>query len=107
MKKEVRNSNLKYSYEVPFLTDRIKLEAGEYKVGELVEFDYSTKVGKKITAAEKIYGIVCQDVTIDSTTTHTEVYLQGIFNKNEIVGGAISDLETVKEASRKINIFFK
>lgn len=107
MKKEVKTSNLKYSFEVPFLTEKVKFEAGEYKMGELVEFDSSGKQVKKITTADKIYGVVCEDITIDEHNTHSEIYLQGIFNKKEIVAESISDLETVKDAARKINIFFR
>ena len=107
MKETIEVSNLKYSYEIAFLTERIKLEAGEYKAGELVEFNNLTKTGKKLSSAEKIYGVICENITIDTETTHTEIYLQGIFNKNKIVAENISDLETIKDAARKLNIFYK
>lgn len=107
MKKEAKTNNLKYGHEIPFLTERVKFEAGTYKQGEIVEYVSSDKKVKKITTADKIYGIVCDDVVIDEKTTHSEIYLQGIFNKKEISAAAISDLDTVKEHARKLNIFFK
>ncbi|MBS9775666.1 MAG: hypothetical protein CR959_01330 [Fusobacteriales bacterium] len=103
---EIKSNNLKHSLEIPFLVEKIKLEEGEYKRGEVVEYDYSTKIGKKITAAEKIYGIVPEAVKVEGEK-EISVYISGIFNKKEIVAATISDKDSLKEPARALNIYFR
>lgn len=103
----IKLDNLKYSLEVPFFTKKIKLENETYKVGDLVEYDYTAGKGKKITTAEKLYGVVAEEVTVDgSKVTHGIVYISGVFNKKAIIKGS-QDLEKLEQYSRPLNIMFK
>lgn len=102
---EIKPNNLKNSLEIPFLTEKVKLNKGEYTAGELVEFDYSTKTAKKLSSAEKIFGVIPEAITTNGEK-EVFVYITGIFNKSSIVSG-ISEIDTVKEHARPLSIYFR
>lgn len=103
----VKPNNLKHDLDVPFFTKKIKLANDTYKVGDLIEFDYSSKEGKKLTTSDNFYGIMSEEVVVDgSKVTHGIVYISGNFNKKAIIKGS-QDLEKLEQYSRPLNIMFK
>lgn len=107
MSTTIKPSNLKYDLSVPFFTKKIKLANDAYKVGDLIEFDYSSKEGKKLTTPANFYGIMSEELTVDgSKVTHGIVYVSGNFNKKEIIKGS-HNLEELEQYSRPLNIMFK
>lgn len=102
MKKEIHEtSNLKRDLTFPFYTDQVEFEAGEYKMGDLVELS-GDKV-KKITAPGNIYGVVTDDFTADTTNKKSTIYLTGSFNKKYLNFNG-QDKATTKKEARKLLI---
>ena len=103
MNKEIHEtSNLKRDLQFPFYTEKIEFEAGEYKMGDLVELTTDGKVKKLNTVAE-IYGIVTDDFKADTNNKKSTVYLTGSFNE-KYVGFNGKDKAEVKKAARKLLI---
>ena len=102
MKKEIHEtSNLKRNLQFPFYTEKVEFEAGEYKMGDLVEF--ATGKVKKLTTATEIYGVVTDDFTADTNNKKSTVYLTGSFNEKYINFNE-KDKAEVKRAARKLLI---
>ena len=103
MNKEIHEtSNLKRDLQFPFYTEKVEFEAGEYKMGDLVELTVAGKVKKLNTAAE-IYGVVTDDFKVDTNNKKSTVYLTGSFNE-KYIGFNGKDKAEVKKAARKILI---
>ena len=101
-KKEIHEtSNLKKDLQFPFYTEKVEFEAGEYKMGDLVELTTAGKV-KKLATAE-IYGVVTDDFTADSNNKKSTVYLTGSFNEKYVNFNG-KDKAEVKRAARKLLI---
>lgn len=95
--------NLKAGYQVGFLTEKIKMKAGTYSQGELIEFDTVTGKGGACTTATKFYGVATDNVTLEEGAEMT-VYITGVFNSRAIV--KTIELKEIKELARKLNIYF-
>lgn len=103
MNKEIHEtSNLKRDLQFPFYTEKVEFEAGEYKMGDLVELTVTGKVKKLNTAAE-IYGVVTDDFKVDTNNKKSTVYLTGSFNE-KYIGFNGKDKAEVKKAARKLLI---
>jgi hypothetical protein len=103
MNKEIHEtSNLKRDLQFPFYTEKVEFEAGEYKMGDLVELTVAGKVKKLNTAAE-IYGVVTDDFKVDTNNKKSTVYLTGSFNE-KYIGFNGKDKAEVKKAARKLLI---
>lgn len=101
MKEIHETSNLKRDLQFPFYTEKIEFEAGEYKMGDLVELTTAGKV-KKLATTE-IYGVVTDDFTADSNNKKSTVYLTGSFNEKYVNFNG-KDKAEVKRAARKLLI---
>ena len=102
-KKEIHEtSNLKRDLQFPFYTEKVEFEAGEYKMGDLVELTVAGKVKKLNTAAE-IYGVVTDDFKVDTNNKKSTVYLTGSFNEKYVDFNG-KDKAEVKRAARKLLI---
>ena len=101
MKEIHETSNLKRDLQFPFYTEKVEFEAGEYKMGDLVEMS-AGKV-KKLTTAAEIYGVVTDDFKADTNNKKSTVYLTGSFNE-KFVNFNGKDKTEVKKAARKLLI---
>src|SRR3712207_6336073 len=67
--------------QAPIVRKDIKMEAGEYKQGELLEYDSENDRMKKCTQATNIAGIFAEeDCTLEENAVVT-VYIGGEFNR--------------------------
>lgn len=101
-------SNLIADNRVQTIEIRKETVQGIYKRGDLVEYDSATKLIKHCTSADKIYGIVAED--IDSTTTlgiEALVYLAGYFNITSINKDQSITDEQLEVEARKLSIYLK
>lgn len=98
--------NLKAGLEMPFLTEKVKMEAGVYVEGELIQYNTDTKKYEKCTDAAKLFGIVADSsvVTEDSEIT---VYISGIFNSKAIKKDDTLEWEALKLTARPLNLYFR
>ncbi|QNM15509.1 hypothetical protein [Fusobacterium hominis] len=101
-----RPGNLKAGLELPFLTKKIKMNAGKFEQGELIEYDYSTEKGNKCTTVDNLFGVATDTFDVKDNEYIT-VYLMGIFNKNEIKKEKSLEWKDIEKAARPLNIFFK
>lgn len=98
--------NLKAGVEVPFLTKKIKVAAGKYEEGQIIEYDTTTKKGNKCTTLEKFYGISTDKFTVEDNEEIT-VYLSGIFYEKAIVKEKSIAIEDLEKTARPFNIYFR
>lgn len=98
--------NLKAGLELPFLVEKIKMTAGTYVEGEVIQFDSETKKGAKCTDTTKVYGIATDNFTVTEDGEIT-VYVSGIFNSQAIKKEDSVDLDTLKLAARPLNLYFR
>ena len=102
-----KRKNIKGSLEFPFLTEKVKFEAGTYSEGEIVEWDSAASTVKKCTDPTKMFGVVTDDITIDTTTTQGTVYITGVFNLNGITKDDSVTVAALKENGRKLSLYFR
>lgn len=102
-----KRKNIKGSLEFPFLTEKVKFEAGTYSEGEIVEWDSANSTVKKCTDPTKIFGVVTDDITIDVSTTHGTVYITGVFNLKGIIKDDSVTVAALKENGRKLSLYFR
>ena len=102
-----KRKNIKSSLEFPFLTEKVKFEAGTYSEGEIVEWDSVASTVKKCTDPTKMFGVVTDDITIDATTTQGTVYITGVFNLNGITKDDSVTVAALKENGRKLSLYFR
>ena len=105
MKEIHETSNLKRDLQFPFYTEKVEFEAGEYKMGDLVELSTAGKV-KKLNTATEIYGVVTDDFKADTNNKKSTVYLTGSFNE-KFVNFNGKDKAEVKKAARKLLIMIR
>lgn len=107
-KKTVKTSNLKAGLELPFLVEKIKMETpAEYKMGQVIQIDPTSKKGNKCTDATKIYGICCDNITTTKADEEIQVYVTGIFCESEILHEDSVELDDIKFNGRKNGIYFR
>src|SRR3712207_8249571 len=83
--------------QAPIVRKDIKMEAGEYKQGELLEYDSENDRMKKCTQATNIAGIFAEeDCTLEENAVVT-VYIGGEFNRKAIVFGSVRSEEHTSE----------
>lgn len=99
-------SNLKGGLEIPFLTKKIKMAAGTYEEGEIIEYDYSSKKGNKCTTVEKVFGICPENVTLEDNE-YLVVYISGIFNQKSLKKEGSVEWEDIEKNARPLNILFR
>lgn len=98
--------NLKAGLEIPFLVEKIKVAAGTYVEGEVIQFDVATEKGAKCTEIEKLYGISTDKVTVKDNEEIT-VYISGIFNSKAIKKEDSIEWKNLKASARPLNIYFR
>lgn len=92
--------------QAPLIRKNMKMEAGEYKMGDLLEYDSSNKRMKKCTVAANIAGVFAQDdCTLEENAVVT-IYIGGEFNRKAIVFGSISDNTDIDFEAQKKGIYF-
>lgn len=98
--------NLIAGLEIPFLTEKVKMTAGTYVEGELIQFDSETKKGAKCTDVSKFYGVVTDKVTV-TEDEEILVYISGIFNSKVIKKEEAVEWDKLKLAARPLNLYFR
>lgn len=99
-------SSLKAGLEIPFLTKKIKMNAGTFEEGEVIEYDYSTEKGNKCTTVEKVFGICPQNVTLEDDD-YLVVYISGIFNQKALKKEGSVEWKDIEKNARPLNILFR
>lgn len=93
--------------QAPIVRKDIKMEAGEYKQGELLEYDSENDRMKKCTQATNIAGIFAEeDCTLEENAVVT-VYIGGEFNRKAIVFTSVTNDTDLDFEAQKKGIYFK
>lgn len=98
--------NLKAGLEIPFLTEKIKVAAGTYVEGELIQYDTASKKGAKCTDTTKLFGIATDKFTVKEDE-EIVVYISGIFNSKSIKKEDSIEWDAIKLAARPLNLYFR
>ena len=98
--------NLKAGLEIPFLVEKIKMTAGTYVEGEIIQYDPDIKKGAKCTDTTKLYGVATDKFTVAEDGEIT-VYICGIFNSQAIKKESSVEMDTLKLAARPFNLYFR
>lgn len=98
--------NLKAGLEIPFLVEKIKMAAGTYVEGEIIQYDPVSKKGAKCTDTTKLFGIATDKFTVIENGEIT-VYISGIFNSKAIKKESSVEMDAIKLAARPLNLYFR
>ena len=82
------------------------LKIGDYKRGDLVGYDPTTKLISKCVDVEKAFGIMTSDQVAVQDGDLGLIYVSGVFNMNFVSIDTAIDKDDLRIVARKLNIYF-